>query len=268
MPTQLDVIAALETFAPLHLAGEWDNVGLLLEGGELQRPVRKALWTIDLTDAVLQEALAAGADFIFAYHPPIFSGLKRLRRSVPQERLLLEVIGAGITVYSPHTALDACTGGIADWLLEPFAATASLAEVAPIEPSAPGAATGAGRVMNLDRAVALSELLEPLKAHLALDHLRVASPSASHAVRRVAVCPGAGGSLFGPLHSVDLYLTGEMRHHDVLTKLREGAAVILTEHTNCERGYLPRIAQQLQSALGNQVEMMVSRQDRDPLSVA
>lgn len=36
-----------------------------------------ALVTIDLTAAVLEEAAECNADLIIAYHPPIFSGIKR-----------------------------------------------------------------------------------------------------------------------------------------------------------------------------------------------
>ena len=55
-----------------------DNVGLLV--GDNQQRIQRALLTIDLTSAVLAEAAAMDADLIIAYHPPIFSGIKRLTK--------------------------------------------------------------------------------------------------------------------------------------------------------------------------------------------
>ena len=113
--TPKDCVQALEQIVPLKLAGDWDNVGLLVEGPDSRR-IRRALLTIDFTEPVLAEAVEKNADIIIAYHPPIFGGLKRLNRSNPSTRLILETIEAGLTVWSPHTALDAMQGGVCDWL--------------------------------------------------------------------------------------------------------------------------------------------------------
>jgi putative NIF3 family GTP cyclohydrolase 1 type 2 len=80
------------------------------------------------------------------------------------------------------------------------------------------------------------------------------------------VCAGAGGSLFAPLFGPDLFLTGEMRHHDVRAKVEAGASVILCDHTNTERGYLPALARRV-GALCPDVVVAISSEDRDPLVV-
>ncbi len=107
--------------------------------------------------------------------------------------------------------------------------------------------------------------MERIKGHLGLRHVRVAS-GLGGAVQSVAVCPGAGGSLFAADWRADLYLTGEMRHHDVLAKVARGHAVILTDHTNTERGYLPVLAKRLAAESG--LEVSVSEVDAEPLVVA
>ena len=88
--------------------------------------------------------------------------------------------------------------------------------------------------------VALIELLE---------RIRVAKSLSGGAVRTVALCPGAGGSVICS-QAADLYLTGEMRHHDVLAANARGTSVILGEHSNTERGYLARFRELLLSGLG------------------
>ena len=252
-----DVRALLEGIAPLRLAGGWDNVGLLLEG---TRPIRRVFLAIDLVPPVVDEALAADVDLILAYHPPIFGGLKRLVHDHARQHSLLRLVRAGVHVYSPHSALDAARDGMADWLLEPFGA---LIEVAPIAPDADDPTVGGGRIAALAQPVALDALIAPLKAHLGLSHVRIAR--GDRPIRRVAVCPGAGGSLFEGLRDVDLLLTGELRHHDVLRWVEEhGTSVVLTDHTNTERGYLPRLAARLR---GGGLDTVVSAVDADPLRV-
>ena len=97
-----------------------------------------------------------------------------------------------------------------------------------------------GRRGRLSTPTSVDTLLGQLKKQLGLNYLRVARSQTSHdqQVERVAVCPGAGGSLLAPLTDVDLVVTGEMRHHDALAMSQRGITVCLTEHSNCERGYL------------------------------
>lgn len=125
-----DLIAAIESFAPTHLAESWDNVGLII--GSRERAISgKVLLTIDLTERVADEAISAKASAIIAYHPPIFQPIKRIADgpgSSMAQRVALKLIENRVAVYSPHTALDATPGGMTDWLadgvLDPVAARA------------------------------------------------------------------------------------------------------------------------------------------------
>jgi len=112
--TIADLINSMEQIAPARLAAAWDNVGLLLGGSDW--PLARVLLTIDLTPAVLEEAIDSGANAIIAYHPPLFDPIKSLSTDHPRTRVLLQAARAGIAIYSPHTALDAAEGGINDWL--------------------------------------------------------------------------------------------------------------------------------------------------------
>lgn len=112
-----DVARVLEDIAPLSLAQSWDNVGLLT--GDPATPCRSVLCCIDLTPAVLDEAIAGKCDLILAYHPPLFRPIARLLAdSTDMDALIYRAIAAGIAIYSPHTALDAAEGGSNDVLAE------------------------------------------------------------------------------------------------------------------------------------------------------
>ena len=157
-----------------------------------------------------------------------------------------------------------------DWL----AGGIGEAEVEPVIPftefaGEPGeAACGQGRLLRLRRPLKLSSLVRKVKSHLGLRRLRVASGKRGDPViRSVAICAGAGGSVLNGVRA-DAYLTGEMRHHDVLDAKARGTSVILCEHTNTERGYLRIFRTKLTRLLGRSAEVRVSRTDREPLEFA
>ena len=126
MPTAGEIEAALYELAPRALAAEWDNVGLL--AGRADREVRKILVSLDITEAVAEEAERMGADLIVSHHPLIFHPAKSVTDRDPAGRLLLRLIGAGLSAVCMHTNLDAAFGGVNDAL----AAALGLEEAAPV----------------------------------------------------------------------------------------------------------------------------------------
>ena len=65
----------------------------------------------------------------------------------------------------------------------------------------------------------------------------------------------------------DVYLTGEMSHHDVLHAVESGKCVILCEHTNTERVFLPVLQAYLSKWFGGEVEVDIADTDHDPLLI-
>jgi len=138
---------------------------------------------------------------------------------------------------------------------------------------------GAGRRIVLDQPLALSEIVEGLKRHLSVDGIAVAAPPPpARAPKRhqvIGLCAGAGGSLLQTAiaQGCDFFLTGEMRHHDVLAANAVGCTVALAGHTNTERGYLSVLRTRLQKAFASLAipdaaavpQMHIARRDRDPL---
>ncbi len=113
VPNVGDVAAALSAIADPALAQEWDNVGLL--AGDPQARCTGAVLCIDMTEAVVAEAIARRANFVMAYHPPIFRAVKRLTADSGQtEAIVLRALQGGLHVYAMHTALDAAEGGTND----------------------------------------------------------------------------------------------------------------------------------------------------------
>ncbi|XP_027735905.1 NIF3-like protein 1 [Empidonax traillii] len=130
--------------------------------------------------------------------------------------------------------------------------------------------TGMGRLCTLSEPVSLSNIIERIKSHLKLPHVRVAvgtGKTRESLVKKAALCAGSGSSVLKGTEA-DLYLTGEMSHHDVLDAVAKGISVILCEHSNTERGFLSELRDVLATHLQNKVNIIVSEKDRDPLQVA
>jgi len=376
-----DMMDAMESIAPLEAAESWDKVGLQL--GSPDRSVGgPILLTIDLTEAVLAEALAMRAGAIIAYHPPIFHPLERLTDETHTMRIVRGAAEAGIAIYSPHTALDAAPEGVTDWLCEGISAKPNQAKAGTIrgdcralQPSSggnpnrevkiitfvpradidqvrgalgtagaggigayrlcsfstPGEGTflpqngakpvigevgqlerveevrlemvcsrralplaietlkqfhpyeepaydiielvpeplrhvGPGRRLVLDQPATMGELGDRLRTHLDHARVRYALVDDDRPFRVIGVVPGAGASLIdlAKAEGCEVFITGEMTHHQILAANQAGINILLAGHTNTERGYLTRLASKLLEQLPR-AEIRISKADRDTI---
>jgi dinuclear metal center YbgI/SA1388 family protein len=254
--TVADLVAAFEQIAHPRLAESWDNVGLL--AGDPAAPLTRVLVTIDYTPAVAAEARAARCDGVVAYHPPIFQAKKRI---LPGDGVF-EAIRDGIALYSPHTALDVAPGGTNDVLCDLVGATSR----APLRLNPALEGLGIGRIATVDP-TARGALFARIKAGLSVDGLLVSGPLEGE-VTRIAVCAGAGGELLSDAlrARAEVFLTGEIRHHDALRAAAAGVTVICALHSNSERVTLRHLAGRL-TALVPAVTFVLSQADRDPFSL-
>lgn len=112
-----EVIQLFEAWSPKKLACmPNDPIGLAV--GTLNKDIKKVLVTLDVTDEVVDEAIQAGCELIFAHHPPIFAKLAHLRTDNPQGQLFEKLIKHDIAVYAAHTNLDVAPGGVNDLLAD------------------------------------------------------------------------------------------------------------------------------------------------------
>lgn len=374
-----DLIDAMERIAPLEYAESWDRVGLHVgrRDARLDGPI---LLTIDLTERVLAEARAKGCKAIVAYHATIWEPIRSITGDSSKGRILLGAAEAGIAVYTPHTALDAVPGGVADWLCEGLSGSTTAGKIAgdcralqpaqieraprvkivtfvpvdaveqvrnalatagagtignyqlcsfeieghgtfmggegsspvvgeagrlervpevrlemvcprdnlalaietmrsfhpyeepaldivPIE-APPLRRVGVGRRLTLDQPVTIAELAERTKKHLGRARIRAAVIDPAAKITSIGVVPGAGESLLhvARREGCELFMTGEMKHHDVMEALHAGIGVLLAGHTNTERGYLARLSGRLSGLLDGH-EVLLSEADVDVLQV-
>lgn len=258
------VMTVLDELAPLRYAESWDNVGLLV--GDPGAAIDRVLVTVDYTADVAAEAVAAGATLVVAYHPPLFAAVKR----APHDAPWVDAVRRGIALYSPHTALDVAREGTNDFLADACGVSASLRS--PLRPFASKAGRaeppgiGLGRVGDV-ATTTRRDLVERVKAKLGLSYVLVAGPVASEATR-VAVAAGAGGELLEDAvrAGANVFVTGEVRHHDALSAARRGVTVVATLHSNSERAAVRAYAGRLAALLPG-VDVTTSAADADPFTV-
>lgn len=251
-----DLVAVLDAIAPARFAESWDNVGLLI--GDPAAPLHHVLLTIDLGPAELEEATRLGCNAVVAYHPPIFKGIRRLLPGM----VAFEAVRLGIAVYSPHTALDVARGGTNDTLASEVL---GLVDIEALRRSEQG--PGMGRKGVFDPPVERARVLVRIKKKLGVENLLVAGPRTGLA-RTGAVCAGSCGDVLEDAKraGVDVYLTGEMRHHDALSAARNGLTVVCALHSNSERHLLRSLAERIRESLSG-VEVHVSEVDADPFTI-
>lgn len=125
-----DWVALVDARYPERDAQSWDRTGLQV--GDPAAGVHALLVTLDVTDAVLDEAATSGADLLLAHHPLLFRPLERLTPATASGRLALRAAREGRAVVAAHTNLDVALPGTTDPVVELL----GLREVRPLEPLA------------------------------------------------------------------------------------------------------------------------------------
>lgn len=230
------IIKYLEALSPVQFAESWDNVGLLI--GRREKQVHSVLVCVDVTEKVIEQAVAAGTDMIVSHHPLIFSGEKRITNDDYFGTRLLRLIQADICVYAMHTNFD--VRGMADAAAERLGLLD--AEVLQVTYEDDIATEGIGRVGKLKEAMTLEETAQLVKEAFQVPNVRVfGAPDAICC--EAAICPGSGkGAVKDVLHSgADVYITGDIDHHTGIDLVAQGVCVIDAGHYGVEKLFVPYI---------------------------
>jgi dinuclear metal center YbgI/SA1388 family protein len=223
--------------------------------------------------AVAEAAFAAGAGRVGDYDRCTFAlagrgtfrggegtnpTVGRPGREEHADELRLELVAPASRAGAVHEAIRA-----AHRYEEPVVDVYSLDDCPP--------GVGMGRIGRLDRPVTAETILGRVRKATGVKRLMVARPPGQNGgakVHRAACCPGAGGSFALPAAAAGatLFLTGEMRHHELLAATRAGVTCVCTGHSNSERLSLPRIADRLAEMLPA-LDVVLSEVDADPLQI-
>ena len=220
-----DIIAVIEEFAPLSIQEGWDNSGLCV--GSPDDEVTSALFALDCTEELVDEAVACGADMIITHHPLIFSGLKKISPDDQVGAAVIKAIKNGIAIYAAHTNADKVIAGVSGAM----AAKLRLCDVRILDEDGEG--TGLGVVGDLSQPLTADEAVALVKEKFGLKMLKASRPS-DGLISRVAMCGGSGGSLIGAARrsGAQLYISGDISYHNFFTP--EGFMIMDIGHYESE----------------------------------
>jgi dinuclear metal center YbgI/SA1388 family protein len=224
--TVFELYQKLEERMPRSLSCAWDNDGLMLcPNGDAT--VKKVLFTLDVTEAAVDHAIAGGFDLIVSHHPMIFRPLKEIT-----DPKYVKLIQKGISVMSFHTRLDAVSGGVNDVLASLFglADTASFTE------------EGIGVIGTLPESLSAEALASLVKKTLG-SH-KIEAILSARPCRRLAVVGGDGKDFIeaAAKAGADAYLTGNMSYNSMTDGEALGITLIAAGHYETENPVLPRLA--------------------------
>jgi dinuclear metal center YbgI/SA1388 family protein len=268
-PTLGQLLLAVEELWPESLAEEWDEVGLV--AGHPSAEISRVMFAVDPTLEVIDEAIEWGAGLLITHHPLLLKGVTSVAANTPKGKAVHRLIESGTALLTVHTNGDSAVGGVSDVLADAL----GLENVTPLAPAANGLPEeGIGRVGDLAEAMTLGDFAARVYGILpsVAGGVRV-SGEKDGLVRRVAVCGGAGDSLFDEVRAsnADLYVTADLRHHPA-SEAREAALngrpyLIDVSHFASEWLWLPAAADALGNVLADQgldVEIRVSSTNSDP----
>ena len=220
---------------PSSLSCEWDNDGLMC-CPDPEAEVKRVLIALDITAAVVEEAIAGEYDLIVSHHPLIFSPLRALDPADHVAKKVITLLRAGISAMSFHTRLDAVEGGVNDTL----AARLGLCDVEVFGDHG----EAIGRVGTLEEPLSLAAFAARVKEATGADCVQYVG---SNEVHRVAVLGGSGSDDVKAAKSAgaDTYVSGELKHNYLTDAPDLGINLVAAGHFHTENPVCERIRELL-----------------------
>ena len=228
---------------PQKFAEEWDNVGLLV--GDDQKEISHVFLALDLTEPVLDEAVAAGADMILTHHPMIISGIKKINNHTFTGRKILRLIREDIPYFAMHTNYDVI--GMADLSADYLKLQDT--KVLTVTDESGEQPEGFGRVGKLPRAMTLGEFGKYVKECNCLPDVRVYG-DLDQRIETVAICTGSGKSMIRDVMAAgaDVYVTGDIDYHTAIDTMADGLAIVDAGHYGTEYIFAEAMERELNEA--------------------
>ena len=246
-----EMMERLERLAPLSMACDWDNPGLL--AGRSDKEVKTVFLAVDATDEVIDQAEAAGADLLLTHHPLIFKAIRKINDGDFIGRRLLRLIQKDISYYAMHTNFDAAPGCMGDLAGDRLGLSRS-GVLEPMGESGDGVPYGIGVYGELPSPCTLRELAEQVKRAFSLPAVTVyGDVDSERKLCRAAICPGAGGGTVQEALrcGAQVYITGDISHHTGIDAVAGGMAVIDAGHYGIEHIFMDFMADFLKEEFGD-----------------
>lgn len=205
-----EIIQTIEAVAPRPLQESYDNSGIQV--GDITTSAEAALLCIDITEAVIDEAIALGVNLVISHHPLIFQGIKSLTGKNYIERVIIKALKHDICLYSAHTNLDNALWGVNFEIANKL----NLKNVEILDQKQNTTLiAGSGVTGILDEPMEYMDFLHLLKKTFKCGCIQYSQPLGKK-ISKVAVCGGSAAFLIPQAiqSEADIYVTGEIKYHD------------------------------------------------------
>ncbi|GLR18517.1 Nif3-like dinuclear metal center hexameric protein [Portibacter lacus] len=212
MTTILELTTYLEEIAPLHFQESYDNAGLIY--GDPDASVEGVLISLDLTEAVIDDAIANGCNVIVSHHPIIFRGIKKFHGHYV-DRTVAKAIKNDIAIYAIHTNLDnVLENGVNGKIAEKIGLKDT--GILSIKPELDeNGKVGSGVTGILQNEMSEIDFLDHLKKSM---ELKVVKHTAllDQTIKKVAICGGSGSFLLSAAIrcGADAFITSDFKYHE------------------------------------------------------
>lgn len=208
-----EVTDYLEQRFPLCLQEDFDNCGV--QCGDVEQEVTGVLVCFEMTEKVIEEALAMKANLVISHHPLMLRrGICKIEPKDRVGRVLCKALGNGMVLYSMHTNIDSAEGGGNDVFAEKLGLQA-VKVLVPTHETALADKNGLGRIGRLPQPMKRNDFLQYVKDKMGLQVVRYYGCEDQN-IETVAVCGGGGASFIEDAMraGADAYVTGDIKYHD------------------------------------------------------
>lgn len=208
----IEVTNYLEEIAPLHYQESYDNAGLIY--GNPDEEVTGILISLDLTEAVLDEAIESACNLVVSHHPIIFRGIKKFTGHYV-DRVVAKAIKNDIAIYAIHTNLDnVLDNGVNGKIAEKVGLedTQILNVKADLNENR---RVGSGLFGSLSSKISERDFLDYLKLKMDLKVVKH-TDLLGREISKVAVCGGSGSFLLSAAlrEGADVFITSDFKYHE------------------------------------------------------
>ncbi|MBR2471687.1 MAG: Nif3-like dinuclear metal center hexameric protein [Clostridia bacterium] len=226
------IIDKIESFAPLSMACEGDNPGLMF--GKKDKEITKVLAALDVDLGVIREAKEKGADLILTHHPLMFDPLKQINENSPAGKCLLELAEGNIALYSAHTNLDSAVGGLNDIFADKLGISGTH-PIAVTYTDENGTEYGIGRVGTLEKETTLAEFAKVVCTAFDLPSTNFVGDGNSK-IKTVGLCSGSGADMlsYKLAEEADVFVTGDVKYSHARRFTDLGLNLIVAGHYETE----------------------------------
>ena len=228
-----DLLNHIDSFAPFSLAEEWDNPGLIV--GSYKAEVKKIAVTLDAFYEAVIKADENNCNVLLCHHPLIFRAIKKIEINSEPGKTINEALKRNINIIAAHTNWDKANEGV----------NFTLADLIELEECKNFEEIGI--CGNLRQAMNIENFIDFVKTSWGISKLDVYSQNLPEKISRVSLCGGSGAEFWRAAKNFnsDIYLTADMKYHELIDATHSGLTIGLLNHGEMERASLPKLAEKI-----------------------